>query len=210
MLTLYSMQRSGNCYKVRLALAQLNMPYELVEIDILKGETRTPDFLGKNPSGHVPLLEASPGRFLPESGAILWYLAGGSELAPDSRLDRAETLQWMFFEQHSLEPYLGAAHFWLGLVKGGRELQMHAVEEWMEHGYRAFSVMEKHLVTHDFFAADRYTIADIALYGYTHIANECDFDLTGYPAIRAWLKRIAEQPSHVRMDWHPAAMAIAE
>jgi glutathione S-transferase len=169
MLTLYSMQRSGNCYKVRLALSQLGTPYRLVEIDILKGETRTPDFLARNPSGHVPLLEASPGRFLPESGAILWYLAGGSDLAPDNRLDRAETLQWMFFEQHSVEPYLGAAHFWLGLVKGGRELQMHAVEEWMEHGYRAFSVMEKHLATHDFFAADRYTIADIALYGYTHI-----------------------------------------
>jgi glutathione S-transferase len=205
MLTLYSMQRSGNCYKVRLALAQLGTSYRLVEIDILKGETRTPDFLSRNPSGHVPLLEASPGRFLPESGAILWYLAGGSDLAPDNRLDRAETLQWMFFEQHSLEPYLGAAHFWLGLVKGGRELQMHAVEEWMEHGYRAFSVMEKHLVTHA-----RYTIADIALYGYTHIANECDFDLTGFPAIRAWLKRIAGQPGHVRMDWHPTALVIAE
>jgi glutathione S-transferase len=210
MLTLYSMQRSGNCYKVRLALAQLAVPYELVEIDILRGETRTPDFLAKNPSGHVPLLAASPGRFLPESGAILWYLAGGSELAPDNRLDRAETLQWMFFEQHSLEPYLGAAHFWLGLVKGGRELQMHAVEEWMEHGYRALGVMEKHLASHRFFAADRYTIADIALYGYTHIANECDFDLTGFPAIRGWLKRIAEQPGHIRMDWHAAAMAIAE
>ena len=113
MLTLYSMQRSGNCYKVRLALAQLNIRYHLVEIDILRGETRTPDFLSKNPSGHVPLLEASPGRFLPESGAILWYLAGGSPLAPDNRIDRAETLQWMFFEQHSMEPYLGAAHFWL-------------------------------------------------------------------------------------------------
>ena len=210
MFTLYSMQRSGNCYKVRLALAQLNLAYRLVEIDILKGDTRTPDFLAKNPSGHVPLLEAAPGRYLPESGAILWYLAGRSRLAPEDRLDRADTLQWMFFEQHSLEPYVGAAHFWLALVKGGRELQMHAIEEWMEKGYQALHVMEQHLESHRFFAAGRYTIADIALYAYTHVANECGFDLTGFPAIRAWLKRIVQQPAHVRMDWHPTAVAIAE
>jgi glutathione S-transferase len=210
MFTLYSMQRSGNCYKVRLALAQLNLAYRMVEIDILKGDTRTPEFLAKNPSGHVPLLEAAPGRYLPESGAILWYLALGTPLAPEDRLDRAETLQWMFFEQHSLEPYVGAAHFWLALVKGGRELQIHAIEEWMEHGYQALHVMEKHLEGHRFFAAGRYTIADITLYAYTHVANECGFDLTGFPAVRAWLKRVAEQPDHVRMDWHPAAMAIAE
>ena len=210
MFTLYSMQRSGNCYKVRLALAQLDIAYRLVEIDILKGETRTPDFLTKNPSGHVPLLEAAPGRYLPESGAILWYLAVGSPLAPEDRIDRAEALQWMFFEQHSLEPYIGAAHFWLVLVKGGRELQMHAVEEWMEHGYQALQVMEKHLENHRFFAADRYTVADIALYAYAHIADECDFDTSGFPALRAWLERVAEQPGHVGMDWLPAAMAIAE
>jgi glutathione S-transferase len=210
MFTLYSMQRSGNCYKVRLALAQLDLAYRLVEIDILKGDTRTPDFLAKNPSGHVPLLEAAPGRYLPESGAILWYLAGRSRLAPEDRLERADTLQWMFFEQHSLEPYVGAAHFWLALVKGGRELQMHAIEEWMEKGYQALHVMEKHLESHRFFAAGRYTIADIALYAYTHVANECGFDLTGFPAIRAWLKRIVQQPGHVRMDWHPTAVAIAE
>jgi len=210
MFTLYSMQRSGNCYKVRLALAQLALPYNLVEIDILKGDTRTPDFLAKNPMGHVPLLEAAPGRYLPESGAILWYLAGGTPLAPENRLDRAETLQWMFFEQHSLEPYVGSAHFWLVLIKGGRELQMHAIEEWMEKGYQALRVMEKHLASNEFVAAGRYTIADIALYGWTHVAHECDFDLTGFPATRAWLKRIASQPDYVPMDWHPAAAAIAE
>jgi glutathione S-transferase len=210
MYTLYSMQRSGNCYKVRLALAQLNIDYRLVEIDILRGETRTPDFLAKNPNGHVPLLEAVPGRYLPESGAILWFLAADSALAPDDEIEQAEMLQWMFFEQHSLEPYLGAAHFWLVLVRGGRELQMHAIEEWMEHGYGALQVMEKHLAAHPFFAADRYTVADIALYAYTHVANECGFDLTGFPAVRAWLKRVAEQPGHVRMEWHPKALAIAE
>lgn len=210
MYTLYSMRRSGNCYKVRLALAQLAIPFQMVEVDILKGETRTPDFLSKNPSGHVPLLEVAPGRYLPESNAILWYIAGGTPLAPEDRIDRAEALQWMFFEQHSVEPNLGSAHFWLTLVKGGRELQTHALEDWTEHGYQALGVMEQHLARHAFFAAGRYTIADIALYAYTHTANETVFDLTGYPAIRAWLKRVADQPGHVTIGWEPAAMAIAE
>ena len=201
MYTLYSMQRSGNCYKVRLALAQLQIPYTLVEIDILQGESRTPEFLAKNPDGHVPLLEVAPRRYLPESNAILWYIAGGTPLAPDDRIDRAEALQWMFFEQHSLEPNLGAAWFWLTLVKGGRDLQLHAVEDWTEQGYRAFRVMDKHLESHQFFAAGRYTIADIALYAYTHIAHECGFDLTGFPHLRNWLTLVAEQPGHIAMDW---------
>jgi len=210
MLTLYSMRRSGNCYKVRLALAQLKTPFRLIEVDILKGETRTPQFLAKNPSGHVPLLEVTTGRYLAESGAILWYIAGGSRLAPEDRIDRAEAMQWMFFEQHSVEPNLGAAHFWLTMVKGGRELQTHALEDWIENGYQALRVMDKHLTTHEFFAAGRYTIADIALYAYAHTANESGFDLTGFPAIRAWLKRVADQPGHVSISWQPAAMEIAE
>ena len=123
MYTLYSMQRSGNSYKVRLALARLGIPYKLVEVDILQGESRTPEFLAKNPNGQVPLLEVAPGRHLAESNAILWYVAGGTMLAPEDRIERAEALQWMFFEQHSLEPNIGAAYFWLALIKGGRELQ---------------------------------------------------------------------------------------
>lgn len=210
MYKLYSMQRSGNCYKVRLALAQLGIPYKLIEVDILKGETKTPQFLTMNPSGRVPLLEVAAGRFLAESNAILWYIAGGTPLAPDDRIDRSDALQWMFFEQNSLEPNLGAATFWLTMVKGGRELQMHALEDWMEKGYQALRVMEKHLTDRQFFAADRYTIADIALYGYTHIAHECDFDVTGFPAIRAWLARVAAQARHVSMSWHPETVAIAE
>lgn len=209
MYKLYSMQRSGNCYKVRLALAQLEIPHDLVEIDILKGETRTPDFLAKNPSGHVPLLEVAPGRYLAESNAILWYVAGGTALAPEDRIERAEVLQWMFFEQHSIEPNLGAAYFWLTLIKGGRDLQRHALEEWMEEGYRALGVMERHLATREFFAADRYSIADIALYAYTHLAHRCDFDLSPFPAIRAWLDRVAAQPRHIRMDWHPTTIDAA-
>jgi glutathione S-transferase len=210
MFTLYSMQRSGNCYKVRLALAQLGVSYRLMEIDILRGESRTPEFLRMNPDGRVPLLEVTPGRYLPESNAILWYLAGGSSLVPEDRADRAEALQWMFFEQHSLEPNLGAAWFWLTLIKGGRELQQHAIEDWMEKGYAALGVMEKHLERRRFFVADRYTIADIALYAYTHIAHECDYDLDTFPAVRSWLRRVARQTDHIAMNWKPAAVAAAE
>ena len=200
MYTLYSMRRSGNCYKVRLALAQLDIAHELVEIDILKGETRTPEFLAMNPSGHVPLLRVADNRHIAESNAILWYIAGHTPLVPDDRADRAEMLQWMFFEQHSLEPNIGAAYFWLTLVKGGRDLQQHALEDWMQEGYRALGVMEKHLTRHDFFAANTYTIADIALYAYTHMAHQCDFDLSLFPAVRSWLARVANQPGHVAMD----------
>jgi glutathione S-transferase len=207
MYTLYSMRRSGNCYKVRLALAQLDIPHELVEIDILKGETRTPEFLAKNPSGHVPLLRVAGNRNIAESNAILWYIAGHTPLMPDDRADRAEMLQWMFFEQHSLEPNIGAAYFWLRLVKGGRDLQQHALEDWMQEGYRALGVMEKHLTRHDFFAASTYTIADIALYAYTHMAHLCDFDLSSFPAVRAWIARVADQPGHVAMDADPVLAA---
>jgi glutathione S-transferase len=210
MYTLYSMQRSGNSYKVRLALAQLGIPYRLVEIDILKGESRTPEFLGKNPNGQVPLLEAAPGRYLAESNAILWHLVSGTRLRPENRIDRAEALQWMFFEQHSIEPNLGAAYFWLTLVKGGRDLQQHALEDWMEEGYRALGVMEKHLRQHRYFAADRYTVADIALYAYTHLAHQCDFDLAAFAAIGAWLERVSNEPRHVTMDWQPENVVAAE
>jgi glutathione S-transferase len=210
MYTLYSMQRSGNSYKVRLALAKLGIPHRLVEINILQGESRTPEFLAKNPNGQIPLLEVVPGRYIAESNAILWYLAGGTTLAPEGRIERAEALQWMFFEQHSLEPNLGAAFFWLALIKGGRELQQHALEDWTENGYRALGVMEKHLTNHRYFVDERYTIADIALYAYTHVAHECDLDLSRFPAIRAWLARVAAEPGHVPMDWQPEALAVAK
>ncbi|MEZ5763796.1 MAG: glutathione S-transferase family protein [Xanthobacteraceae bacterium] len=203
MYKLYSMQRSGNSYKARLAMALLNIPYERIEVDILRGESRTPDFLRKNPSGQVPLLEVTTGRFLAESNAILWYVAGGTSIAPDDRIDRAEILQWMFFEQHALEPNIGAAYFWLSLVRGGRELHANSIEDWLERGYRALQVMENHLRQHDYFAAGRFTIADIALYAYTHLAEQCDFDLGSFPAIRKWLDRVGRQPGFVAMDWEP-------
>src|SRR5262249_15342624 len=207
MYTLYSMQRSGNSYKVRLALAQLGLPYHLEEVDILKGESRTPEFLAKNPNGQVPLLEVAPGRYLAESNAILWHLVSKTRLRPENRYDRAEALQWMFFEQHSIEPNIGAAYFWLTLVKGGRDLQQHALEDWMEEGYRSLRVMENHLKHNRYFAAGRYTVADIAVYAYTHLAHECGYDLATFPEVRAWLDRMAAQPGHVRMDQQPADVA---
>jgi glutathione S-transferase len=208
MNTLYSMRRLGNSYKVRLALAQLRIPYRLVEVNILRGEGRTPEFLAKNPNGQVPLLEVAPGRYIAESNAILWYLAGGSALAAEDRITRAEALQWMFFEQRRLVPSIGAAYFWLALVKGGRELQQHALDDWMEQGYCALDAMNNHLQNRRYFAADRYTIADIALYAQTHLAHTCDFDLTAFPAVRAWLNRVAEQPGHMRMDERPAEAQV--
>jgi glutathione S-transferase len=210
MQTLYSMQRSGNSYKVRLALAQLGVDYRLVEVDILKGDSHTPEFLQMNPNGQVPLLEVAPNRHLAESNAILWYVAGGTSLAPEDRIERAEALQWMFFEQHSLEPNIGAAYFWLVLVKGGRELQRHALEDWMEEGYRSLRVMENHLKHNDYFAAGRYTIADIALYAYTHLAHLCDYDLGTFPAIRRWLDRVESRPSYIPMDRQPVALEAAQ
>lgn len=209
MYTLYSMQRSGNCYKVRLALAQLDIAHRLVDIDILKGETRTPDFLAKNPNGQIPLLEFEPGRFLAESNAILWFLAQGSELAGRNDLDRARLLQWMFFEQHAIVPSIGAAYFWLCLIKGGRELQQHALDDWMEEGARSLSVLDRHAATHRFFAGDRYTIADIALYAYTHLAEQSDFDLQPFPALRDWLDRVRAEPRHITMEFRsePASLA---
>jgi glutathione S-transferase len=205
MYTLYSMERSGNCYKVRLALEQLHVRYRLQEVDILKGETHTPEFLAKNPNGQVPLLEVAPGRYLAESNAILWYLAEGTSLLSLEPILRAAALQWMFFEQHALEPNVGAAYFWGVLVKGGRDLQQHAFDDWTEEGYRALAVMEKHLAQHLFFADGHYSIADIALYAYTHMAPECGFDLGEFPAVREWLARVAAQPRYIAMNWHPDA-----
>ena len=203
MYKLYSMQRSGNSYKVRLLLSMLQQSYRAIEVDILHGESRTPEFLSKNPSGQVPILEVDDGRYIAESNAILWYIAIGTPLAPESRMDRADALQWMFFEQHALEPNIGQAYFWLCLVRGGRDLQTHALDDWMERGYGALRVMENHLQHQEFFADGRVTVADIALYAYTHLAEQCDFELTSFPAIRRWLRRVEAAPGFVPMDWKP-------
>lgn len=204
MLTLYSMQSSGNSYKVRMLLARLGQPYHLVEIDRFKGENRTPEYLAKNPEGRVPLLELDDGRRLAESNAILVYLAEGTPYLPADRFEYAETLRWMFFEQHSHEPAIAEARFWLHLVRGGRELRTHDIDQWMERGYEALALMEQHLARHDYFVGARETVADLALYAHTHVAHEGDFDLSGFPALRRWLARIEGNPGHVGIDHeHP-------
>jgi glutathione S-transferase len=199
MLTVYDFTGSGNGYKVWLLLSQLRLPYKRIERDILKGETRTPEFLKKNPNGRIPTLELDDGTFLFESGAILWYLAEGTPFAPADRLARAKTLQWMFFEQYSHEPYVAVARFWKHFFDKLTPHQEAALPDIMKKGYAALDVMEKHLSTNSFFVDNRYGLADIALYGYTHVAHEGEFDLSSYPHIRAWLARVAQQPGHVPM-----------
>ena len=175
MMTLYDFMGSGNGYKVRLVLAHLGLPYTLVERDILKGETRTPEFLEKNPNGRIPCLETEDGSFLFESGAIIWYLADGSKLAPKDRRARAETLQWMFFEQYSHEPYIAVARFWKHYLPALTPLQQMDLPNRMKGGYAALDVMEKHLAKNEFFVANSFGLADIALYAYTHVAHEGEF-----------------------------------
>lgn len=199
MYTLYSMQSSGNSYKVRMLLARLKQPYRLIETDLFKGETRTPEFLAKNPEGRIPVLELPDGQFLAESNAILVYLAEGTPYYPEDRLARAEVLRWMFFEQHSHEPAIAAARLWLHLVKGGRELRKHEIDQWMERGYEALALMNRHLSGRRFFAGERSTVADLALYAHTHVAQEGEFDLAGFPHVVDWLARIAGEPGHLRM-----------
>ena len=196
MVKLYDYLPSGNGYKVRLLLSQLGIPFTLIEKDITKGETRTPEFLALNPNGRIPVLELDDGRHLSESDAILFYLAEGTPFLPDERFARADVLRWMFFEQYSHEPYIAVARAWLHVLTG-RKYEPRELEAKMAGGYQALDVMERHLATRRFFVAECYTIADIALYAYTHVAHEGDFHLGRYPNVRAWLARVASQPGHV-------------
>jgi glutathione S-transferase len=201
MPVLHQMQVSGNCYKVRLVARQLGIPIELKDYGLHDGATRKPEYLAKNPNGRVPVLELDDGRMLAESGAILWYLSEGTPLLPADRWSRAEVLQWMFFEQYSHEPYIAVARFWLAFKPQAElETKRHLVPEWHAKGNAALGVMEQHLSRHDWFAAGRYSIADVALYGYTHCAGDGGFDLAAYPAVSAWLKRVADQPGHIALE----------
>lgn len=200
MLRLHQMQVSGNCYKVRLAAHQLDVPLKLIDYPLLAGKTRQPEFLSKNPNGRVPLLELEDGRVLAESDAILFYLAEDSDLLPSDRWGRAQALQWMFFEQYSHEPYIAVARYWLAFApKEELEKKRHLVPEWHAKGDAALDVMETHLARHAWFAGERYSVADIALYGYTHVAADGGFDLARYPAVSAWLARVAAQPGHIAL-----------
>ncbi|MGC3981389.1 MAG: glutathione S-transferase family protein [Steroidobacteraceae bacterium] len=199
MLKVYGDVYSGNCYKIKLLMNQLNLKHEWIPIDLLKQETRTQEFLAKNPNGKVPVLELTPGVFLAESNAIIHYLAENSQFIPHGRFQHAQVLQWLFFEQYSHEPFIATARFIVRYLKrpAEREADLQAK---MAPGYKALDVMEKHLSVHPFFVADRYTLADIALYAYTHVAHEGGFDLANYPKIRGWLQRIREQAGYVGMD----------
>ncbi len=198
MMRLHDNLSSGNGYKVRLILAQLGIPFERVEYDIDRGETRTPEFLERvNPNGRVPVLELEDGTMLPESNAILFYLADGTPFLPDGRLERAQVLRWMFFEQYSHEPNIATPRFWITHRVEMTEERRIALEGKRPLGYAALGVMEGHLASNDFFVENRNSIADIALYAYTHVADEGGFDLEGFPAVRAWLDRVAAQPGHV-------------
>lgn len=198
MLKLYGDRQSGNCYKPKLLMRLLGIPFEWVEVDVPGGGTRTPAFLAMNPNGRVPLLEIEPGTWLAESNAMLCWLAEGTPWMPEDRLQRAFVMQWLFFEQYSHEPYIATSRYWLHYLKQP-ERYRDQLEAKRPGGYAALAVMEGALSRADWFVADRYTIADIALYAYTHVAHEGDFDLNPYPAVRAWLSRVAAQPGHVPM-----------
>ncbi len=196
-MKLYDFYESGNGYKARLLLAQLGLAYERIELDILKGATRTPEYLAINPNGRIPVLELDDGARLAESNAILCYLAEGTPFLPDQRLQRARALQWLFFEQYSHEPFIATLRFWH--FSGQAEHKKREIEERKPRGDEALGVMEQHLTGHDFFAGG-YGVADIALYAYTHVAHEGGYDLSPYPAVNAWLERVRAQPGHIPME----------
>lgn len=199
-VTVYGMRASGNCFKVALILAHLDQPHRWVEVNSAAGETRTPDYLARNANGKVPLLELADGRYLPESNAILCFLAEGSSYLPADRWQRAQVLQWLFFEQYSHEPYIAVARFirnWLP-AEHPRQAELPRLRE---RGYQALDVMEKQLSHSPFITDSGYTVADMALYAYTHDAHTGGFDLAAYPGIRAWLARVEAQPGFIEHQY---------
>ena len=194
---------SGNGYKVRLLLAQLGQRYDWTELDIDAGKTRTPEFLKRNPNGRIPTLALDDGTNLAESNAILWYLAEGTPFVPVDRLGRAQVLQWMFFEQYSHEPYVATPRYIVKHLPADHARRAELPDR-LARGRAALAVMETHLATRQFFVTERYSIADIALYAYTHVAHEGGHDLAPYPYVGAWLKRVATQPRHVPLTARPS------
>jgi glutathione S-transferase len=190
---------SGNCYKVRLLLAHLGIPYERGELSVVDRSNRSDVLGGLNPALRVPTLVLDDGRALAESGAILWYFGEGTRFVPEDPYERAQVLQWMFFEQYDHEPALAVVRFWLA-YSGRPEAFADRLEERTAAGHRALAAMDQHLEGRDFFVGKAISLADIALYAYTHVAHEGGFDLEAYPAIRAWLGRVAAEPGHVPID----------
>jgi glutathione S-transferase len=201
-ITLYDYLDSGNGYKIRLLLAQLQRAYRWVELDILSGATRTSGFLAKNPNGRIPTLELEDGTFLAESNAILWYLADGTRFIPSDAVARAQVLQWMFFEQYSHEPYVATPRFIVKHLPADSPRRAELPGR-LKQGRAALAVMEGQLAAHRFFVAEAYSIADIALYAYTHVAHEGGLHLEPYPKVRAWIARVAGESAHVPLARRP-------
>ncbi|MGY4818615.1 glutathione S-transferase family protein [Pseudomonas chlororaphis subsp. piscium] len=198
MYKVYGDYRSGNCYKVKLMLNLLGQPYEWHAVDILNGDTQTEAFLAKNPNGKIPVLELEDGTCLWESNAILNFLADSSEFLPSEPRLRTQVLQWQFFEQYSHEPYIAVARF-IQLYLGMPQERLHEYEKLQKRGYKALDVMEHQLARTPYLVGEQYSIADIALYAYTHVAHEGGFDLARYPGIQAWMRRVESHPRHVGM-----------
>lgn len=200
-MKLYDFPPSGNGYKVRLLLSNRRMEYEYVPVDIISGENKKAWFLSKNPNGKVPVLELDDGRLITESNAIMFFLSLGTDFWPDNPLEQADVLKWLFFEQYSHEPNIATSRFWLNIRKKElSSIEIELIQQKQQQGYHALSVMEEHLNNTDFFVGGKYTIADIGLYAYTHVAHEGGFDLTPYSAVRSWLERVRSQDGYVTID----------
>jgi len=199
MYTLYATIGSGNCYKVQLLMHQLSMPFRVVSIDVLKGETQSPEYLAINPNGKVPYLVLPDGQGLGESNAMLLHLAEGSHLMPRDAAERMRVNEWLFWEQSSHEPYISPARFWIAIMPEGRADKADQIAMWHERGAKSLALLDNHLSDNDFLVGNRYTVADIGLYGYTHVAGEGEFDMTLYPAVCAWIERVQACERHVAM-----------
>lgn len=198
MIRLYGMTGSGNCWKPVALLRHLQQPFEWIEVSTLDGQTRTPEFLALNPNGRVPLMELAPGQRLAESNAMLCHLAEGTPYLPPPGYARSKVMEWLFFEQYSHEPYIATVRFWVQFL-GKRDEWRDKIAEASQRGRAALAVMERQLTATRFIAGQGYSIADIALYAYTHVADEGDYDLAPYPALRDWLARVEAQPGFVPM-----------
>jgi glutathione S-transferase len=199
-MLLYNSQVSGNCYKVRLLLAHLGLEYERQELSVADRSNRPEVLGGLNPALRVPTIVLDDGRSLGESGAIIWYFGEGTRFVPDDPYERAQVLQWMFFEQYDHEPAIAVVRFWLAYSGRSRDDFADRLDERLAAGYRALDAMERHLDGRTWFVGDGMTLADIALYAYTHVAAEGSFELDRYPAIVGWLERVASEPGHVPID----------
>lgn len=202
---LYATMGSGNCYKAQLVMAQLGIRYDTVMIDVLSGETRSPEYLAINPNGTVPFLKLADGRTIAESNAMIWYLAEGSPLFPADPFDQALALQWMIYEQTKLEPNISPARFFTTIVPSKRDEMASKIKQWQEEGAKALQHLNDYLKRNDFIAGKSYTIADVAVFGYTHVADEGGFQLNHFPAVQAWMNRVASSDGYVPMHELSAA-----